>query len=225
MRILEKAIFDGDFYSRRILANFYANKLLLLNYRGKFEEAAFCGRQSIKHYTEDFLYYLNNYSSVLMHLNRCEIALSNMDRSMKVFKSTRDKGRKVIFISNYCRCLNRLGQYKKSVRIARRFLDEMGTQIMQYRWHYFFRIFFFALLQANESEQMMKIERKFKLVDRERKSGLLPYLAILKLGASYREVRLSQKEFDSQLSSLKTEFKAYVKPELQELLSEIERMG
>ncbi len=225
MKALEKSIFAGDFYSRRILANFYANKLLLLNYQGKYLDAAFCGRQSIKHFTEDFLYYLNNYCSVLVHLNRFETALAKMDRSMKVFKATRDKGRRVVFVSNYCRCLNRLSQYKKSVRMASRFLDEMGKQIMQHRWHYFFRVFFLALLQSNQTDRMMKIERKFKLVDREEKSGLLPYLAILKLGASYREVRLSHKEFDSQLSSLKTEFRTHVKPELQELLSEIERMG
>jgi len=225
MQILEKAIFNGDFYSRRILSNFYANKLLLLNYQGKYDKASFCGRQSIKHFTEDFLYYLNNYSSVLVHLNRCETALANMDRSMDVFKATRDKGRRVVFISNYCRCLNRLSLYKKSARMSQRFLDEMGKQIMQYRWNYFFRIFFFALLQSNDTDRMMKIERKYNLVEEERKSGLLPYLAILKLGASYREVRLSQKEFDSQLSSLKTEFKTQVKPELQELISEMERIG
>ncbi len=225
MEVLERAIFSGEFYSPRILSNFYANKLLLLNYQKRYEEAAFCGRQSIKHFTEDFLYYLNNYSSVLVHLNRCETAITNMNDSMHAFKSTRSKGRRVIFMANYCRCLNRLGQFKRSVRLADRFLDEMGKQIMQHHWNYFFRIFFFALLQANETERMMKIERKYKLVEQERKSGLLPYLSILMLGASYREVRLSQKEFDNQLSSLKTEFSTQIKPELQELISEMVRIG
>ncbi|HKL02742.1 MAG TPA: hypothetical protein VJ911_03670 [Cryomorphaceae bacterium] len=220
---LEEAIYHGDFYSRRILANFYANKLLVLNYAGKYEEAAFCGFQSIKHHTEDYLYYLNNYSSVLMHLNRFEDAIVNMKASLALYRETRDRNRRLIFISNYSRCLNQVKNYRKSVRLCGQFLDEMDQQIISLRWHYFFRMYFTALFQLDSCEQIIRLERKYRLVDREKKAGFQPYLSIFRLGAGFREVKYTTREFKDQLSRLKSDM-ANQKSEIQELIDEVGRV-
>ncbi|MCA1764513.1 MAG: hypothetical protein LC664_16190 [Flavobacteriales bacterium] len=217
---LEDAIYRGEFYSRRILANFYANKLLVLNHLGNYEEAAFCGYQSIKHYTEDYLYYLNNYSSVLMHLNRYEDAIANMKASFELYRDTRDRNRRLIFISNYSRCLNQIKNYRKSARLCRQFLDEMGYQIFSLRWHYFFRMYFTALFQLDECEQIIRLERKYRLADREAKAGYQPYISVLRLGADFREVKYTTREFQAQLSALKGDA-ANQKPEIQDLIKEV----
>jgi tetratricopeptide (TPR) repeat protein len=222
MAELEGSILKGEYYSRRIVANFYANKLLILNYLGKYQQAAFCGLQSIKHHTEDYLYYLNNYSSVLMHLERYSDALEQMQESFPLYKSTRDKSRRLIFVSNYCRCLNKLGNFQQSARLAESYLDEIGNQVFTYRWNYFFRVFFSALYLKGQSEKLLRIEKKFNLAEKERKSGFLPYIALLRLGASYQEMKVAEKVFQKQLATIKQEIKGKDKAEMRELLRMIE---
>lgn len=199
---LEKFIFQGDFYSRRILANFYANKLLVLNYLGKYEEAAWCGHQSIKHHTEDFLYYLNNYTSVLIHLEKDEEAVSHMLAAFPIYKKSQDNGRRLIFVTNYARCLNRLGRFRPGARASQSFLDEMGKNIFQYRWNYFFRIYLAALLRLGHPERLLRLDRKYKLADRERKSAYTPYIQALLVRAAFLEMKITEEELKDRIAEL-----------------------
>jgi tetratricopeptide (TPR) repeat protein len=201
---LEDQIFAGDFYSRRILANLYANKLIVLNSQEKYDEAAYYGVQSVKHRTEDFLYYLNNYVSVLLHLDRTELAMKEMLDAFPVYKSSIDQARRVVFITNYCRCLNRQGLYTKSISMASRFLTEMKSNLFQFRWHYFFRTYLFSLLKLGYTDQIVKINRNLKLVDRERADGRNPHIRLLMLAAEYREIKLSKKEFVDKFDEMRT---------------------
>lgn len=202
MQELEDAIFDGEFYSRRILANFYANKLIVLRWQRSYEAAAYCGLQSIKHKTEDYLYYLNNYVSVLFHLSRTDEALTKMQEMFVDYKSSRDLGRKIVFITNYCRCLNLENRYVKSASLARSFLDEQGKRILKRGWHYFFRTYFFALLKCDETERIVRLERKYKLTDREAKESFDPHIRTLVLAAEYREIKVSQRDFFASIDAL-----------------------
>jgi hypothetical protein len=224
MERLEKAIFCGEFYSRRILANFYANKLLVLNHLKLHEEAAYCGLQSIKHHTEDYLYYLNNYCSVLMHLDKFSLALEEMKKARRIANITRDFNRKLIFTSNLSRCLNQHKQFKQSVRLCRRILDELRNQIFNCPWHYFFRVFFEALLRIDEGATIIRLDRKYKLVERETQEGMLPYLAIYRLAAGFREVKLSTDDFTTQISRFKQEIRTTERPDLIALVQAVERM-
>lgn len=199
---LERELFAGDFYSRRILANIYANKLIIYNSRGDYERAAYFGYQSVKHHTEDYLYYLNNYVSVLLHLDRSAEAMKKMQETFPRYKATLDKGRRVVFASNYCRCLNRQQQYAKCVGFAARFLDELGSKIFQFKWHYFFRNYLLAQLKIGNSELMVKLNRNWKLVDRESSENHNPHIRALMLAAEYREIKLSGGEFFKQFKSL-----------------------
>lgn len=199
---LERELFAGDFYSRRILANVYANKLIIYNSKGDYERAAYFGYQSVKHHTEDYLYYLNNYVSVLLHLDRADEAMNKMQETFPMYKSTLDQSRRVVFASNYCRCLNRLQQYAKCVGFASRFFDELGSKVFQFRWHYFFRNYFFAQLKIGNTEQMVKLNRIWKLVDREDAGNYNPHIRALMLAAEYREIKLSGREFFEQFSIL-----------------------
>lgn len=225
MAALEDRLLKGEFYSRRILANFYANKLLLRNFEGEYEDASYCGLQSIKQYTEDYLYYLNNYCSVLMNLNRFDEVLHRSKDAMHLYKTSQDKSRKVIFMANYCRCLNNYLDYKKSIRQANRLLDELGSTIFQYKWHYFFRIYFSALMQANRLDELLRLEKKYKLTERERNFEFAPYIQLYTLAAGYLEMKLPQDQLHEKLEKIKSSIHQGERAELDQLFTEVEKLN
>ncbi len=198
----ERSLFEGEFYSRRILANVYANKLIVYSSKGDFQQAAIFGFHSIKHITEDHLYYLNNFVSVLLHLNRNKEALSLMQNALLKYKNTRDLSRKIVFTSNYCRTLNRLGQYTKSARLANRLINDLGTKILEFKWHYFFRNYFYALLKMGSTERILKLNRHWKLVEREKAENHSPHLRAMVLAAEYQEIKLSGEDFFEEFKML-----------------------
>lgn len=225
MAALEERLLKGEFYSRRILANFYANKLLLRNFEGDFAAASYCGLQSIKQYTEDYLYYLNNYCSVLMNLNRFDEVLQRSKDSMTFYKSSQDKSRKVIFMANYCRCLNNYLDYKKSIRQAERLIDELGSTIFQYKWHYFFRIYSSALMQANRPDELLRLEKKYKLTEKERSFEFAPYIQLYTLAANFFEMKLPQDQLLKELEKLKNKIYQGERAELQQLFTEVAKLN
>ena len=225
MAALEERLLKGEFYSRRILSNFYANKLLLRNFEGEYEDATYCGLQSIKQYTEDYLYYLNNYCSVLMNLNRFDEVLQRSRDAIIFYKTSQDNSRKVIFMANYCRCLNNYLDYKKSIRQANRLIDELGSSIFQYKWHYFFRIYFSALMQANRSDELLRLEKKYKLTDRERNFEFAPYLQLYTLAAGFLEMKLSHDEIHKELDKIRTVIYQGERAELHQLFTEVEKLN
>lgn len=225
MAALEDRLLKGEFYSRRILSNFYANKLLLKSYEGEYETAAYCGLQSIKHYTEDYLYYLNNYSSVLMNLNRFYEVLQHSETAMDVFKQSQDNSRKVIFMANYCRCLNNFLEYRKTMRYSRRLLDELGDGIFRHKWHFFFRIYFVALIQENRHDELLRLERRYKLTEREEVEGFSPFLKLYTLAAGYFEMRLPKQRFAEELQNLRPQIEDSKREDLKAIFKEVERLG
>lgn len=225
MAALEKSLLKGDFYSRRILSNYYANKLLLRSYEGDHARAAFCGLQSIKQYTEDYLYYLNNYCSVLMNLNKFDEVLHRSRDAMHLYKSSQDSGRRLIFLANYCRCLNNYLEYKKSIRLASRLIDELGSSIFQFKWHYLFRVYFSALMQDDSHSELLRMERKYKLSDRENRLEFAPYLQLYTLAAGFLEMKMTPVKFKSELERIRKIIRPEQKTEMHSLFTEVEKLN
>lgn len=50
----------GQFYSRRILLNYYANRVMLHSKRNELEKASVYGYLSIRQHSGDYLHYVNN---------------------------------------------------------------------------------------------------------------------------------------------------------------------
>lgn len=225
MAALEKSLLQGDFYSRRILSNYYANKLLLRSHEGDLERAAFCGLQSIKQYTEDYLYYLNNYCSVLMNLNRFDEVLHRSREAMPFYKASQDSARRLIFTANYCRCLNNYLEYKKSIRLARRLIDELGNTIFQFKWHYIFRIYFSAMMQDDRHTDLLRMERKYKLTEREKRYGFAPYLQLYTLAAQFLEIKIAPTQFKAELENIRNAIKPEQKAEMYSLYTEVEKLN
>lgn len=221
LRELEAHIFQGDFYSRRIAANFYANKLLVLSHLGKYEEAAYCGLQSIKHRTEDYLYYLNNYCSVLMHLGRYVQANTYMKAAYESYKETRDKGRRIVFAANYCRSLNATHEHQQGARVARSLIEELGVGIFKFRWHYLFRVYFQSLLVLEQGELILRYERKHRLTDHEKRGGFAPYIEAAVLVARYRELKIPEKTYQQELTRLRAASGTARHKDLKAMLSSV----
>lgn len=221
---LEQAIYKGEFYSPRLLANFYANKLLLLNKLGKYQEAAFCGYLSVKHHTEDFLYYLNNYTTVLIHLNECKKALDQMKDAFDVFKKSRNLNNRMVFISNYCRCLNESKQFNNTVRLMRIYLEEFKERTFEHRWNYFFRTYLYALVMNGQNGLALRLNRKYKLVEREYPMDIPPYLNLLVSAAEFSELKISNTELELRLEAFKKHPKTANRPDFQTWISEAKQL-
>jgi hypothetical protein len=221
---LEKAIFRGEFYSPRILANFYANKLLVLDKLGAYQKAAFCGLQSIKHHTQDFLYYLNNYTTVLIHLNEYKKALRQMKEAFGVFKKSRNLNNRMVFITNYCRCLNEAKQYNNTVRLMRNYLEEFKTRTFEHRWNYFFRTYLYALIMNGQNSLALRINRKYGLVEREKNMLYIPpYIYLLVTSAEFSELKIGKPEFESRLMYFDDQSKTSSREDFNSWLSETKR--
>lgn len=195
MQLIEESIFEGNFYSRRILANFYANKLIIYNRLEKNNEAAYYGSLSIKPQTQDYLYYVNNYCSILLTQERFVECSAIIRKSFSWFSESRNKSRKTIFISNYCRALNNLGQEQKAVRLALQFSIEMKDQLFQHQWNYFYRTYFEALYKTGSYRNIIEISRRKKLVEREQNLNHTPFIECYLLACNYLELKISKESY------------------------------
>lgn len=128
--------------------------------------------------------------------------MEKMQEMFTAYKSARDTARKVVFLTNYCRCLNLQHRYAKSAALARSFLEEHKKQVFQFRWHYFFRTYLLALLKCDETERIVRLNRKYKLTERETRESFDPHIRALVLVAEYREIKLSQREFFAGIEAL-----------------------
>ena len=221
---LEDAIYKGDFYSPRLLANFYANKLLLLNKLGKQEEAAKCGLLSIKHHTEDYLYYLNNYTTVLIHLSETKKALNQMKEAFETFKKSRNLNNRMVFISNYCRCLNETKQFNNTVRLMRIYLEEFKDRTFDHRWNYFFRTYFYALVMNGQNGLVLRLNRKYKLVEREQTMNIPPYLHLLVSAAEFSELKINRSEYELRLTGFEKHAKTKSRLDFQSWINEAKEL-
>tara|TARA_Y100000782_G_scaffold112941_1_gene144387 strand:+ start:13088 stop:14458 length:1371 start_codon:yes stop_codon:yes gene_type:complete len=221
---LENAIHNGEFYSPRLLANFYANKLLILNSLGDQQGAAFCGLQSIKHYTEDYLYYLNNYTTVLIHLDQCRKALDQMKETFEVFKKSRNLNHRMVFISNYCRCLNESKKFTNTVRLMRNYLEEFKEHTLEHRWNYFFRTYLYGLIMSNQNSIVLRLNRKYKLVEREENMNIPPYINLLTSAAAFNELKITRSELEQRLEGFKKHPRANMRADYRKWVSELEDM-
>ena len=116
------ALFEkGLFYSRRLLINYYGNRLLFHTRFNEYDKAEFYGYLSISIKTSDYLHYVNNLSAILLRNKKNTEALSLMRQVHPEMKHTHSFHNKVGFMSFYGKCLlsiflyNALCAYKEDL--------------------------------------------------------------------------------------------------------------
>lgn len=193
---LDRMFRSGLFYSRRILVNYYSNRLLVHSKLGELEEAVKYGFLSIRYKNADYLQYVNNLSAILLRLGQKEQALSLMKEAIPEIRSTKSFHNKVGAMAFYMICLNENGQAKISESYAQSFLREHKEEVFEQRWHLFFSTYMQALIQQEKYDKALRIMRRYKIMEKEKnyqnRPLYLPTLSWYYAVAAYKEGRMNR---------------------------------
>ncbi|MCC5920240.1 MAG: hypothetical protein LAT68_08550 [Cyclobacteriaceae bacterium] len=164
---VEPLLESGKFYSRRILINYYGNRLLFHSKNNEIDLAIKYGYLSLRVENSDYLYYLNNLVAVLQKRGKHESAIELMQSSFSEASKSHNFHHRVSFVSAYIRSLTDSGQPIKAVRHAEVFLDAYKSELFQYRWHLFFTLYFRALCLSGADQKVLQALSKYRLQERE----------------------------------------------------------
>lgn len=166
---LDQWFSQGKYYSRRILLNYYSNRLLLHSKFKEFDRAAYYGYLSIRDKTHDYLYYATNLAAVLLRQHKKEEALEVMKSAYPELKQTQNFHTRIGFVAFYLKCLNQNNRYRNAEGYGASFLRAYRKEILDYRWHLFFTAYFETLLGMGDYARIIKVARANRLLDLEKK--------------------------------------------------------
>ncbi len=164
---VEQLLIDKKYLGRRILVNYYANRLLLHSKTGELDKARYFGYLSLKYHTNDYLFYVINLSSVLLRLGMPQEAMLHMKNAFPVMRNTLDMHNKIGFVAHYVHCLIDLKNYKEATRFAENYLGSHLKEVMSTRWHLFFAAYFRSLVLLNNFSRVLHIAKRYKLKEKE----------------------------------------------------------
>ncbi len=189
---------QGNFYSPRILVNYYGNRLLVHARENELAKAEYYGYLSIRYKSNDFLQYLNNLSAVLMRATKHSKALALLSGSFPDFKKTLSSHNRIGFASFYTQALIRNQRAEEAVSYAAGFLDNHRDDILKNRWHIFFTSYVYALLEAEKYSKILSVANKFKLLAKEeayrKKAGYIPSFIWIYQLARYKELLVTSEQ-------------------------------
>ncbi|WP_452229009.1 hypothetical protein [Lacinutrix sp. MEBiC02404] len=170
-----KIIFDqidyyfsqGEMYSRRLLSNYYASRVLLHSKQDEFEEAEFYGYLSIRQNNNDTLMYLNNLVAILLRNNSPEKAFTLLDAYQELYKETHNYHQKIGYCSYQIRVLSELQKNDLAGVTAKTFLVKYKKEVLKHRWHHFFTSYINVLVIQEKYEEVLKLAAKFNLIEKE----------------------------------------------------------
>ncbi|MDO6595546.1 hypothetical protein Q4512_01395 [Oceanihabitans sp. 2_MG-2023] len=170
-----KSIFDqidyyfsqGEMYSRRILSNYYASRVLLHSKQDEFKEAEFYGYLSIRQNNNDTLMYLNNLSAILLRNNSPKKAFALLKTYQELYKETHNYHQKIGYCSYQIRVLSELKNNKLAEATAKTFLMKYKKEVIKHRWHHFFTSYINVLVIQEKYEEVLKLSTKFNLIEKE----------------------------------------------------------
>ncbi len=186
----EKLLREGKFYSRRILLNFYSQRLLMFARQQDLKRATYFGYLSIRAENNDYLYYVNNLAAVLLRQQQAEEALQVLRRALPKARQEHNFHNKIGHVAYICLAYNQLGQYKQSATHAKTFFDAYKKAVFDHRWHLFFSAWLEALLGLGQYAVMLKLAAQYSLEDRDvsysKSPNYLPSIPWMLLLASYK---------------------------------------
>lgn len=167
LNLMDAFFKNGQNYSRRLLVNFYDNKLVYHDKIKDYEKAKFYGYLSIKYDQDDSIIYRNNLINLLIKNLHFKEALEVIDSTDFKIKNTRNFHSAIGFISNHITCLTKTDQTKQAILKGRVFLNAYTHNIIKYRWHRFFSAYHGALLTQELYTEIIKNTEKHKLQQKE----------------------------------------------------------
>jgi hypothetical protein len=198
---LEQQFLQGEGYSRRLLVNYYGNRLILHTKFGEWQEAARCGYLSIRERNTEYLLYLTNLGAVLLRQGRKAEALALLQGGIPEMRRSNNFHSKVGFVAFYVKCLHDNGQAAHAERYAETFLRSYKDQVLNQRWHIFFTVYLQALLRQEKYQKILSLCRSFKLPEREkdyrRRAAYMPAISWYFRVSQYKEGKIGLEKLRS----------------------------
>lgn len=194
----------GQYYSKRILLNYYDYLLVLFDRKKNYEKAIYYGNLAIKGDGPDQLIYLNNLINVYIKKKDFDAALFLIDNFSLKISSHKNFHSVIGFTANQIRCLTLTGQVKKATTKAKVFMDAYVKEILKYRWHRFFTAYLQALEKEQDYLQIIRVVNRYKLdkkeLDQPNKEGTTSKeIFRIYTIAKYNEGYITRKEMDDLL--------------------------
>ncbi|MBK9337072.1 MAG: hypothetical protein IPM98_11015 [Lewinellaceae bacterium] len=200
---LDNLFFQGKYYSKRLLTNYYGNRLLLHNRFQEYDEAEYYGYLSVRVKTADYIHYVNNLCGVLLRRKKYAEALSVMKTALPESRTTHSFHNKIGFVAHYLRCLHHTGQHRAAENYADTYLRAYRKEIFEHRWHAFFSAYIEALLAQNNFAKILRLTEKYHLLERDRayaeKSAYLPTIPWFYAVAAHQTGRLTSEQLQKNL--------------------------
>ena len=189
----------GIYYSKRLLVNYYGNRLLLHARFKEYDKATYYGYLSIRVKTSDYLHYVNNLASILLRTQKNAAALALMRQAHPEMKRSHSFHNKVGFMAFYAKCLNVNGLSKNAESYIEAFLRVYKHEVFEQRWHIFFTAYLEALLIQKKYAKLCQVVKRFKLLEKERQyrqnPAYLPTILLYNALAELREEIILPKAF------------------------------
>ncbi len=204
---MDRCFRDGLMYSRRVLFNYYANRVILHSNLKDLEKAEYFAHLSVKQENSDKLFYLNNLIAILLKKEKNKEALDLLTGNYKLFKNSHNHHQKIGFATHYLRALVRNNRIQIAENFAVNFLSENKNHVFEHRWSRFFSNYLLALTMAEKPLEVIKVTEKYKLLDREAEAAsredFIPKIQMYYQLAYYLNGQLSEdKLFERIVSSL-----------------------
>ncbi|RSK41887.1 hypothetical protein [Mangrovimonas spongiae] len=164
---------SGYMYSRRLLSNYYASRVLMHSKENELDLAEYYAYLSIRQDNNDTLMYVNNLVAILLKNKKAEEASKVIDGYYSLYKESHNYHQKIGFYSYRVRVLNQLHQNKLAEDAAVTFLKQYKKEVLKHRWHHFFTSYFNVLIAQEKYSELLKIASKFDISkkEKERRSG------------------------------------------------------
>ncbi|MBI9065951.1 MAG: hypothetical protein JEZ09_01585 [Salinivirgaceae bacterium] len=215
------------FYSKRILANYYANISMMHSKLNELDEAEKYGYLAIRQKNSDFLFYLLNLCGVLLRANKSEQAYCLMTDAIPELKNTASFYYKIGFVSFYIKTLSANSKNEKAADYAKSFLDVYKKEVFKHRWHIFFSAYMQALFKIEDYKRILSLTKKHNLVIREKQfiaeAKYMPIILWYNLVSEFMENEISEQSLiESIVESGKELIKhQYKSRKIKELIDEI----
>jgi hypothetical protein len=184
------------FYSKRLLANYYANRAMMHSKLNELPLAEKYAGLSIRNHNSDYLFYLINLCSVLVKQGKKEEAHRLMKDAFPQLKNTNNNYYKIGFVAFYIKTLLVNEKYKNAVNYATNYFKAYKQEIFEHRWHLFFCAYLQALIQSEKYAQVLSLCRRYNLVAKENqridRADYLPIILFYSLLAEYMESSISR---------------------------------
>jgi hypothetical protein len=209
----ETLVASGKIYSRRIVTNFYSQYLLYFASFRDFSKAAYYGYLSIKEKNNDYIYYVNNLSAVLLRDGRPEEALAIIKESSQFAKESPNFHNRIGHVAYLIFALIDLSKSKQAESHAFVFLNAFRKEILEHRWHLFFTAYIKAMHLNKNFSEILKVYSHYKLKERDVKyqesanySASLPWMHHIALYKQGEISRTELKDFIKNLVATKPKF-------------------